>query len=933
MVEAVNQIQHAGRYRLTKCNILGVLCALCGSLCGSVFAQSPPIAQIEVTAAQNYVVSGRFLQLQARAYSAAGSTINNFSAQWRSANPEIAEINSTGMVRGRLPGTTSIEAIAAGVSGRLSLRIFPGHIEVKPDRLDLQIYRSAAITARALDADGNPLSSRFIWFSGIPAVATVDAAGLVTARGEGSTTITARLDLPEAPFNFAATAIVNVRRPGSFELSRLISNELQNQPVVLRDITDVSLSSKDHLAFTGILSNGSQGAFLWEKGNLRTLAIAGEYQEALGQIIVNFGPVSVNARGEVLVTALLPVWPNQALLLYRPGSAAPENVTIAGDYGGLGIGPRSLSDRGEIVFQTWNSQGNYVLLRGEDGRIKTVISAGQSLPDFGAVEWLGPPSLTPSGRVIFPVGAPNKNGYYLWDGKENRRIYITGQTLGGRVIGWGGEPMEAAGGDLFVQLNVDGSNQIVRYSAGILTAAVSDGQAFPGVVIGNLWSLYDVRGGALLFGAGTDQGGRLLRLEQGFVDTAARFGSAAELNEWTQINQAFIASDGSVIVRGYQGKTPSKVSRLSGSFSERLLQSGTSLNIAASTSLFWANLSGGGDVGNLTFLGPGGPVRVGKSSVQLGAGPGDPLPGGNILTRVNNAGANRNGDFAMAVDTLNGQSLYLLKNGRLSVVAESNGTIKTAGGNTVNGFCCGPVALNNRGQIASFVNFDQGSGMALITPNESVVKVVFTWGSPAPGGSTYNWVQNLALDESGRILFAANLQDGSNAIFLWDNGTTRRLVKIGDSLAGKKINNYASLQAAGKKFYVLFNYENWGNEILQYDGVAWRSLLSSGSLLSTGQNLNYFRYNQFAVSTAGEIVFISDLGPNYAVYLHKADGRDLVVARSGERSSDGEWYFDFLSVTVNEQGIVFFSAISNGRNTDRLSLFQAKSTERSRLRP
>ena len=96
MIHIGSKMQRPLRCRRIKWKILGVLCALCGSL----FAQSPSIAQVEVTAAQNYVVSGRFLQLQARAFSAGGATISNFSVQWRSINPEIAEISSAGMVRG-----------------------------------------------------------------------------------------------------------------------------------------------------------------------------------------------------------------------------------------------------------------------------------------------------------------------------------------------------------------------------------------------------------------------------------------------------------------------------------------------------------------------------------------------------------------------------------------------------------------------------------------------------------------------------------------------------------------------------------------------------------------------------------------------------------------------------------------------------------------
>jgi len=65
-------------------------------------------------------------------------------------------------------------------------------VEVSPDSSALAVRDTVRLTASTLDAGGEPLSGRTVsWTSDRAAVATVSSAGLVTAAGAGSATITA----------------------------------------------------------------------------------------------------------------------------------------------------------------------------------------------------------------------------------------------------------------------------------------------------------------------------------------------------------------------------------------------------------------------------------------------------------------------------------------------------------------------------------------------------------------------------------------------------------------------------------------------------------------------------------------------------------------------------------------------------------------------
>lgn len=120
--------------------------------------------------------------------------------QWSSANPEIATVNSAGLVTALDEGSTQISAqydtlvataeiVVRGVRIATYILVLPLYAILPPADGVLQVR------AYAWDQYGRRIQdATFQWSTPDPDVATVDQAGFVTARNEGTTRISARTD-------------------------------------------------------------------------------------------------------------------------------------------------------------------------------------------------------------------------------------------------------------------------------------------------------------------------------------------------------------------------------------------------------------------------------------------------------------------------------------------------------------------------------------------------------------------------------------------------------------------------------------------------------------------------------------------------------------------------------------------------------------------
>ncbi len=150
---------------------------------------TPPVASVE---------AGRTLPLAAVARDAAGSALGGRPITWSSSNPQIATVSSSGVVTARAVGEARIAASSGGQSALSTITVTArevASVQITPVAISVRVGRSATLQARALDADGQPLTDRTItWTSANASIATITAQGVVTAVAAGATTVTATSD-------------------------------------------------------------------------------------------------------------------------------------------------------------------------------------------------------------------------------------------------------------------------------------------------------------------------------------------------------------------------------------------------------------------------------------------------------------------------------------------------------------------------------------------------------------------------------------------------------------------------------------------------------------------------------------------------------------------------------------------------------------------
>jgi uncharacterized protein YjdB len=138
---------------------------------------------------------GQTATLSATVKDANGSLVTDRAVVWSSDNFAIASVSQNGVVTAVSVGTATITATSEGKSGNTVVTITPvpvGSVAVSSIAGPLRVGQTATLAATVKNTDGVPVTDRVVtWASSNQAVATVSSAGLVTAVGPGSATITA----------------------------------------------------------------------------------------------------------------------------------------------------------------------------------------------------------------------------------------------------------------------------------------------------------------------------------------------------------------------------------------------------------------------------------------------------------------------------------------------------------------------------------------------------------------------------------------------------------------------------------------------------------------------------------------------------------------------------------------------------------------------
>lgn len=170
------------------------------------------VAAVTVTPNAGTLQIGNSLQLAASITDAAGVPIPGKVATWTSSNAAVASVSTTGLVTAVGAGTATITATSDGVSGTATISVTHvpvASVTVTPTSATLDPGNTLTLQVTLADAGGSslPLSGRVVTYtSSAPGVASVSAAGVVTALAPGSATITVACEGQSAAASISVNA-------------------------------------------------------------------------------------------------------------------------------------------------------------------------------------------------------------------------------------------------------------------------------------------------------------------------------------------------------------------------------------------------------------------------------------------------------------------------------------------------------------------------------------------------------------------------------------------------------------------------------------------------------------------------------------------------------------------------------------------------------
>ncbi len=170
----------------------------------------PPVASVSVSPGSAELLVGRNVTLSATARDADGKPLAGRTISWSSGNRAVATVSSSGVVTAVGAGSAWVMATSESRkdSAAIVVSLPPvASVTVSPSTATLDVGGTRTLSAKLLDASGATLAGRKIsWISSDKSVATVSSAGVVTAVGAGSATVTAASEGKQGKASIAVTA-------------------------------------------------------------------------------------------------------------------------------------------------------------------------------------------------------------------------------------------------------------------------------------------------------------------------------------------------------------------------------------------------------------------------------------------------------------------------------------------------------------------------------------------------------------------------------------------------------------------------------------------------------------------------------------------------------------------------------------------------------
>lgn len=381
--------------------------------------ETSPVASVTVSPATRSLIVGNTATLTAALADANGRPISGRPVAWSSNRNDVATVTSAGVVTAVAAGTATIEATSEGKRGTAVItvtRVPVARIDITPVTLSLVEGESDNLSAVAKDANGEVLDDRAIaWRSSDVTIASIDAAGRVTAIRAGTAAMTAETEGKSATAEVTVTAV----------------------PVATVDVSALSalLETGDQQTLTVTLK-GAAGQVLEERTVTWTTNNAAIATVSEAGVVVARGPgqvtITATSEGKSASTATTIEAPPSADLIYQRTDPRSNELFV------LGFGPNAAPTRlnaGSVSHQpTVSPDGSRLAFF-----VSMVAQNGEVIEDIFAVDRIG----TNMKRVTTTAGVDNAPAW--------------SPVPGANLIAYHRIDPQAGRSDIWV-MNADGSN-------------------------------------------------------------------------------------------------------------------------------------------------------------------------------------------------------------------------------------------------------------------------------------------------------------------------------------------------------------------------------------------------------------------------------------------------------------------------------------------
>ncbi|MEO7363483.1 MAG: Ig-like domain-containing protein, partial [Gemmatimonadaceae bacterium] len=281
-----------------------------------------PVSTVQLTVPQSALQIGQTTQAAVVLKDVNGVTLTGRTVTWASSNTALATVSGTGFITALAAGNAIVTATSEGVSATVAIDVtlIPvSSISVAINKPLIYIGYTAQVTSTPRDVNNNVLTGRLTtWLSSDANVATVSAAGVVTAIAKGTATITGtsegisagtQVTVDLAPVQFVTVAVpVTQLLVGQSVQATVATSDINDRPLTGRVITyqssNTSIATVDKAGAVTATGAGSVNIIASSEGKsgFVTIQVQNAPVATVSVSLGNTSSISVGGAVQALVT-------------------------------------------------------------------------------------------------------------------------------------------------------------------------------------------------------------------------------------------------------------------------------------------------------------------------------------------------------------------------------------------------------------------------------------------------------------------------------------------------------------------------------------------------------------------------------------------------------------------------------------------------------